>query len=208
MNPTLNILNIQSSARVDDSVSRQLSDEAISALGESQMRINVTERNVAKGTPLIDSAWVKATFTPIDDRDDGDRTALVGSDRLVEELEAADLLVIGLPIYNFGMPAALKAWADQVARAGRTFRYTPDGPEGLLKNKTAWIVVASGGVPVDSPVDFATPHLRQFLRFLGITDIAVIAADRLNADADSAMASARAEIAEQVTAISALSASA
>lgn len=206
MNRTLNILNIQSSARVDDSVSRQLSDEAIAALGETQMRINITERDVAKGIPLIDSAWVKATFTPIDDRDDADRTALQGSDQLVEELEAADLLLIGLPIYNFGVPAALKTWVDQIARAGRTFRYTPDGPEGLLKNKTAWIVIASGGVPVDSPADFATPHMRQFLRFLGITNITVIAADRLNANADSAMASARSHIAEAVTAISPLSA--
>ena len=80
--------------------------------------------------------------------------------------------------HNFSIPASLKAWIDQIARARETFRYSEAGPEGLLKGKTAWIVAASGGVPLDSGVDFATPYLRQVLNFVGITDIRVIDATR------------------------------
>jgi FMN-dependent NADH-azoreductase len=106
------------------------------------------------------------------------------SDTLIEELEAADTIVIGMPIYNFGMPAALKAWIDLMARPKVTFAYTESGPVGLLNDKRAIVAVASGGVPVDSPADFATPHLRQVLRFVGIDDITVHAAkDLISANA-------------------------
>ncbi len=93
------------------------------------------------------------------------------------------------------MPAVLKAWVDMVARARKTFRYTDKGPEGLLQGKKAYLVIASGGVPVDSPVDFATPYMRQALKFLGITDIEVIAAEQLNSRGDDAMDAARQRIA-------------
>jgi len=90
----------------------------------------------------------------------------------------ADVLVIGVPIYNFGIPAALKAWVDMVARARLTFRYTEQGPEGLLRVKRAYLVVASGGTAAGSAVDFATGYLRHVLGFLGIDDVEIIAADR------------------------------
>ncbi len=86
-------------------------------------------------------------------------------------MQAADTLVIGLPIYNFGVPAALKAWVDQVARAGVTFRYTETGPKGLLTGKRAIIAVASGGTEAGSDVDFATGYIRHVLGFIGITDV-------------------------------------
>ncbi len=101
-------------------------------------------------------------------------------------------------MYNFGIPAALKAWIDMIARARLTFRYTADGPEGLLKGKKAYLVYASGGVPVNSAADFATPYLRHALAFVGITDVEVITADRLNSDAGSAMDRARQRIADLV----------
>jgi FMN-dependent NADH-azoreductase len=99
-----------------------------------------------------------------------------------------------MPIYNFGIPAALKAWVDLIARARLTFRYTENGPVGLLKGKKAFLVVASGGVGVDSAVDFATPYMRQALRFVGITDVEVIAADRQSARGDEALSGARDQI--------------
>ena len=104
------------------------------------------------------------------------------------------MLVIGLPLYNFGVPASLKAWVDLVARARVPFRYTETGSEGLLRGKKAYVVVASGGVPVDSPVDFATPYLRHALAFLGITDVEVVAADRQNVVGQVAVQAARAQI--------------
>jgi hypothetical protein len=108
----------------------------------------------------------------------------------VAELKAADTLVIGLPIYNFGVPAALKAWVDQVARAGVTFKYSEYGPKGLLEGKRAIVAVASGGTEAGSDIDFATGYIRHVLGFIGITDVEFVTADRLMLDADGTMAKA------------------
>lgn len=202
---TLNVLRIDASARYESSASRELTNAAIESLRTRYANVNVVERDLGRGTDFIDEAWVGATFTPEADRSDAQRTVLSGSDTLVAELEAADLVVIGTPMYNFGVPAALKAWMDLVARAGRTFRYTEAGPEGLLKNKQAWIAVTSGGVPLNAPVDFATPHLVQFLSFLGFDGVETIDGGQLNANAEAVMDAARARIAELALAGDALS---
>jgi FMN-dependent NADH-azoreductase len=175
-----------------------LTSELIDALETREGRVTVSRRDLADGIPLVDEAWIDANFTPENDRTTEQRNALRKSDELVAELEAADVLVIGSPIYNFSVPAALKAWIDMIARAGLTFRYTPDGPQGLLEGKKAYIVIASGGVPVDSPADFATPYLRQVLKFIGITDVDVIGAEQLNLRGDDAIDAARMRIAELV----------
>ena len=107
-------------------------------------------------------------------------------------------MVIGTPLYNFSIPAALKAWIDLIARARLTFRYTGNGPEGLLTGKKAYIVIATGGVAVGSPLDFATPYLRQMLAFVGITDVEIIAAENTSSQLEEAMDAARARIAELV----------
>ena len=99
--------------------------------------------------------------------------------------------MIGVPIYNFGPPAALKAWADLVARAGTTFRYTESGPEGLVADKPAYVIVASGGVPVGSPMDYSSTWLTTFLGFLGIGDVTMLAAGQLNVDPEGALTAAR-----------------
>lgn len=171
------ILQINSSARLEGSVSRELSQLLSQALaGESG---TVTVRDLAEQpVPQVDASWVGANFTDPAERTQAQRDILKGSDALVGELKAADQIVIGMPIYNFSIPAGLKAWIDQIARARETFRYSEAGPEGLLTGKTAWIVVASGGVPLDSGVDFATPYLRQVLNFVGITDLRVIDGSR------------------------------
>lgn len=182
-----NILRIDASMRHDGSVTRRLTDAVIdrlSQLGPS----HVTTRDLAEGIEIIDQDWIEANFTADKDRSDAQVRRLAFSDTLVDELEGADVIVIGLPIYNFGIPAALKAWVDLVARARVTFRYTENGPIGLLQGKKVIIVAASGGTGVDTQIDFAIPYLRHALAFLGITAVEVIAADRLMTDADATLA--------------------
>lgn len=184
------VLHIDASARSDGSVSRQLSAEVVERFGGSE----VIRRDLADSLPLIDATWIGANFTPGDERDDAQRDTLSLSDTLVSELERADVVVIGLPIYNFGVPATLKAWVDLVARAGVTFRYSENGPVGLLKGKRAILALASGGTEVGSAIDFATGYLKHILGFIGITDVEIVAADRLAVDADASLGKAHAQI--------------
>jgi FMN-dependent NADH-azoreductase len=175
-----------------------LSNELIEALEAREGSVEVARRDLSEGIAHVDEPWIAANFTPEEERTRDQREALSASDALVEELQAADVIVIGSPIYNFGVPAALKAWIDMIARARKTFRYTSDGPEGLLKDKKVYLVIASGGVPVDSDVDFATPYLRYILNFVGLSDVDVIAADQLISRADESIDAARVRIAELV----------
>lgn len=186
------ILSISSSARSADSSTRALSRELIAALGKDT---TIIERNVAAGIPFVDEDWVAANFTAEEDRTESHRQKLAYSDSLVKELQDADTIVIGLPIYNFGIPASLKAWVDMIARARLTFKYTANGPEGLLTGKRAFLVVASGGTPIGSDIDFATSYMRQALKFVGITDVTIIDAAESGKGADLAMARARQQLA-------------
>lgn len=197
-NTPLKVLEIAASGRQDASVSRRLSADLIAALEDRHGHIELMRRDLGKGLPFVDEAWINANFTPDEERNAEQRAALAVSDALVAELKGADVLVIGSPIYNFGVPAALKAWIDMVARARLTFRYTEKGPQGLLDGKKCYMIIASGGVPVDSTADFATPYLRHALSFIGITDVDVIAADRLNSRQEESIDAARARIAELI----------
>jgi FMN-dependent NADH-azoreductase len=180
------ILRIDASARNAGSTTRQLTDQLVARLVEQGYGAAVTQRDLALTPPaLLTEAWVGANFTDETERSDDQRAALAASDELIAELEAADTIVIGVPVYNFAIPASLKAWVDLIARARRTFRYTETGPEGLLKGKKAYLVVASGGVPVGSDYDFATGYLRHVLGFVGITDVAIIAADQQMMDGEA-----------------------
>ena len=194
----LRILEVAASGRIQDSVSRMLSKDLMNALEQRHGDVVITRRNLSEGVTLVDESWIEANFTAPEDRTPAHRTRLSESGKLVSELQDADVLVIGVPIYNFGVPAALKAWVDMICRARLTFRYTENGPEGLLKGKKAYLVVASGGVLVDSPVDFATPYMRQALRFIGIDDVEVIAAEQLNSRAQDSIDAARTRIADIV----------
>ena len=195
---TLQILEVSASGRGSDSVSRMLAQEVIDALEAKNGAIELTRRDLNTGISLVDEDWINANFTADEDRSIEQHAKLGESGALVAELQHADVIVIGAPIYNFGVPASLKAWVDMIARARLTFRYTPQGPEGLLKGKKAYVVVASGGVPVDSPVDFATPYLRQALKFVGITEVEIIAADRLNENSADSIDAARVRIADLI----------
>jgi FMN-dependent NADH-azoreductase len=174
----LRVLRIDASARVEGSVTRQLADQLVDGLAARVADLAVTRRDLARGLPFVDADWVAANFTDPDARSDAQRETLAGSDALVEEVRDADVWVIATPIYNFGVPASLKAWVDQIARARLTFRYTEQGPQGLLENKKVYILTATGGTEVGSAIDFATPWLKFVLGFLGIRDVEVIAADR------------------------------
>lgn len=187
----LRVLRVDASMRRAGSVTRELSDKLIDALAREGRPLSVTRRDLADAPldgagapPFVDAAWIAANFTAPEERDAAQRAALAGSDALIEELKAAEVIVIGAPIYNFGPPAALKAWIDQVARARVTFRYTENGPVGLLSGKRAYLVIASGGVASGGAVDFATPYLTHVLGFLGVHDVTVIAADELSKNAD------------------------
>lgn len=176
--PTLHVLRVDASARIESSITRQLADQLIDGMIRHAPELSVTRRDVARGLPFVDADWVNANLTDPDARSAAQRRTLAGSDALVAEVMAADVWVISTPIYNFGVPASLKAWIDQIARARLTFRYTDQGPQGLLSGKKVYILTATGGTEVGSAIDFATPWLKFVLGFLGITDVEVIAADR------------------------------
>ena len=180
------ILRIDASARKQGSATRHLTDQLIARLGGE-----VTARDLADvAMPHLTEDWVSGTFTPPEARTEAQNQALAFSDELVAELQATDLLVIATPVYNFGVPSALKAWVDQVARAGVTFRYTETGPEGLLTSTRAVIVAASGGTPAGAPHDFAVSYLKQVLGFLGITEVEVVNAAGVAVDAEATMKAA------------------
>jgi len=199
---TTSILKINSSSRLQGSVTRQISELLTTHLLNDQPDNNesdpsetnrITDRDLAHGLPFIDENWIGANFTAPEDRTSEHQEVLSLSNHLVEELKAADTIVIGAPIYNFNIPAALKAWIDLIARARLTFKYGENGPVGLLKNKKAYIVMASGGVPIGSAMDFASGYLQHVLAFVGITDVTIIDASQFDLDKEPN------EIAQQLT---------
>lgn len=190
----LKVLRIDSSGRRQGSVTRELSDLLVDRLARQAGEISLVVRDLSEGLPFVNEEWIGANFTDPDARSERQREVLARSDSLVAELMEADVLVIGAPMYNFGIPAALKAWVDMVARARLTFRYGENGPVGLLTGKRAYLVMATGGTPVGSGIDFASGYLRHVLAFMGIMDVEIIAAERLMVQGEDARAAAVAEI--------------
>lgn len=182
-------LHIDSSARFQGSVTRDLSAQIVGKFAGPVIR-----RDLSEALPQITENWVNANFTPADQRDATQIDTLALSDQLVDELKEAETIVIGVPVYNFGIPAALKAWVDLVARAGVTFKYSESGPVGLLSGKRVILAVATGGTPVGSDIDFATGYMKHVLGFIGIKDVQIIAADRVMAQGEEAIAGAKADI--------------
>ncbi|MGD8935096.1 MAG: NAD(P)H-dependent oxidoreductase [Thiogranum sp.] len=197
----LHVLHVDASSRYRDSVSRALSGKFIETLRSEMQAPVVRHRDVAAGLPFVDADWIGANFTPAEQRSEQQQQRLARSDALVAELVDADVIVIGTPVYNFSIPASLKAWVDLVARAGLTFRYTENGPVGLLKGKKAYVIIATGGTPVGSDIDFASGYLRHLLGFIGVDDVTVIGADRLMQQADTALAGAEQQIVQAVAAL-------
>ncbi|MFO7770135.1 MAG: NAD(P)H-dependent oxidoreductase [Roseovarius gahaiensis] len=190
---TNTILHLDASPRLSDSVTRDLTSKIVSRWPEAQ----VIRRDLAKNpVPQLTDAWIAANFTPADQRSPEQAAELALSDELINEVTQADTLVIGLPVYNFAPPAALKAWIDHVARAGVTFRYTENGPEGLIHGKRVILAMASGGTGAGSEIDFASTYMRHILGFVGMTDVTLVAADQMALDAETSLAKASGQIEE------------
>ncbi|WP_299791053.1 NAD(P)H-dependent oxidoreductase [uncultured Marivita sp.] len=187
---THTVLRIDASARHEGSESRALTQRIIDRLSPN----TVIHRDLAVAVPAIDADWLTANWTPAADRSEAQREKLALSTTLIDEIKAADTIVIGTPIYNFSIPASLKAWIDQIARAGETFQYSEAGPKGLLTGKRAIVAIASGGTQVGSDIDFASGYLRHILGFIGITDVQFVPADQLMVDADASHAKADAAL--------------
>ena len=173
------LLHISVSPRGTDSISRQLGDAAVEAWKAKNPGGRVIERDLAK-TPLtfVDFDWIAGAFSPPEYHTENHKKALALSNELVSELLEADEIILATPMYNFAVPAALKAWIDHVVRAGKTFRYTASGtPEGLLagQHKKVLVIIASGGsYPEGSPMaalNYEIPYLRFILAYMGITDV-------------------------------------
>jgi FMN-dependent NADH-azoreductase len=196
-----NILYITASIRPDsDSVSRGLGQRIVDGLA-AKSGASVTTRDLAANDlPYVSAERFAANLTPPADRTPEQADLAAIADTLIAELEAADTIVIASPVYNFGPPATLKAWADLVARVGTTFRYTPTGPEGLLKGKKAYLAIASGGTPMGSDIDFMSRWLIFFLGFLGISDVEMVAADGIMGEGGEEKIAAAREAADRLAA--------
>jgi FMN-dependent NADH-azoreductase len=196
------VLAITSSALGDASVSNQLVDEAVTVLRSRDPELRVTARDLGQNPVPHFSLDSATAFGSAEPANDAQAAAQSLSDQLVGELRAADLIVIGAPMYNFGIASTLKAWFDHVLRAGETFRYSAAGPEGLLKGKRALVIETRGGKYSEGPaavMDSQEPHLRTLLNFIGISDVTFVRAEGLAIDPDArgaAIEAARLKIGE------------
>jgi FMN-dependent NADH-azoreductase len=188
-----NILYVTASIRSDaESISRGLGQRLVEGLAAKTGAVVTTRDLAANDLPYVSAERFGANLTAPEARTPEQAELAAIADTLIAELQAADTIVIASPIYNFGAPASLKAWADLVARAGTTFRYTETGPEGLLTGKKCYVAIASGGTPVGSDIDFMSRWLTFFLGFLGITDVEIVAADGImGADGEAKIAAAQ-----------------
>lgn len=177
----MNILQINGSARSEGANSTRVANGIVARLLAADPQARVVLRDLARNpAPAIDEAALGALFTPAEQRTPEQAARVAQSDALIAEVQAADVIVLGVPMYNFGISSQLKNWIDAIARAGVTFRYTENGPEGLLKGKKALVAFARGGRYRGTPVDTQTPYLQAVLGFVGITDVRFVYAEGLN----------------------------
>jgi FMN-dependent NADH-azoreductase len=200
----MNILQVNSSARLGGSHSTQLAASIVARLRATHPKASVTVRDLGRTPhPGLDEATLTALFTPNAGRTPEQAARVALDDALIAEIQAADVVVLGVPMYNFGVPAQLKNWIDAIARARVTFRYTERGPEGLLKGKKVYVVLTRGGQYRNTPADTQVPYLKMLFGFLGMTDVQFVYAEGLamgaQAEAD-ALASARRQIEDALAA--------
>jgi FMN-dependent NADH-azoreductase len=176
----MKILQINASARREGANSTKLANTVTERLKAAHPAATVTLRDLA-ATPVtvLDEAALGALFTPAEQRSATQAALVAEYDALIAEIQAHDAIVLGVPMYNFGVPVQLKAWIDAIARAGVTFRYTESGPEGLIKGKTVYVALARGGLYRDQPHDSQVPYLKTVMGFLGLTDVRFIYAEGL-----------------------------
>ena len=183
----MNILQINASIRGEDAHSTRVADTIVNRLQTTNPGAVVVKRDLGSDPhPALDAIALGALFSPADQRTPEQAARVAIDDALIAQVQAADAIVLGVPMYNFGIPVQLKSWLDAIARAGVTFRYTENGPEGLLKGKKAYIAFARGGKYRGTEADPQAPYLKTILGFLGITDVHFIFAEGLNMGPESA----------------------
>ncbi|NJD24136.1 MAG: FMN-dependent NADH-azoreductase [Betaproteobacteria bacterium] len=183
----MKILQINASARSVAANSTRLADAITARLKAQNPEAVVELRDLASDPhPVLDEPALTALFTPAAQRTPEQAARVALDDALIAQVQGADAIVLGVPMYNFGVPVQLKTWIDAIARAGVTFRYTEKGPEGLLKGKKVYIALARGGLYRDTPADSQTPYLKNVLAFLGMTDVEFIFAEGLAMGEESA----------------------
>ncbi|HBZ93908.1 MULTISPECIES: FMN-dependent NADH-azoreductase [unclassified Pseudomonas] len=194
------VLVIESSARQQGSVSRELTQQFIANWQAAHPADQIQVRDLAlEPVPHLDATLLGGWMTPSEQQSEAEKAALARSNQLTDELLAADVLVLAAPMYNFAIPSTLKAWLDHVLRAGVTFKYTETGPQGLLTGKRAFVLTARGGIYAGSGLDHQEPYLRQALAFIGIHDVQFIHAEGLNLGgefSEKGLAQAKAKLAE------------
>jgi FMN-dependent NADH-azoreductase len=200
----MNILQVNSSARREGSQSTLLASSIAAELRATLPDATLVIRDLAHTPhPELDHAALHALFSPEGDRTTEQAARVAQDDALIAEIQTADIVVLGVPMYNFGVPAQLKNWLDAVTRAKVTFRYTATGPEGLLKGKKVYVALTRGGQYRNTPADTQVPYLKMVLGFLGMTDDQFVYAEGLALGAEAAneaMISARQQIAEALAA--------
>ncbi|SFH85459.1 FMN-dependent NADH-azoreductase [Pseudomonas guineae] len=197
-----NVLVIESSARQQGSVSRQLTEQFIITWQAAHPADQIKVRDLAvEQVPHLDANLLGGWMTPAEQQSEAEQAALALSNLLTDEVLAADVLVLAAPMYNFAIPSTLKAWLDHVLRAGVTFKYTETGPQGLLSGKRAFVLTARGGIYAGSNLDHQEPYLRQALAFIGIHDVSFIHAEGLNLGGDfmgKGVSQAKAQLAQAI----------
>lgn len=197
----MNILQINSSARSTGSESTRLADAIVAKLQAANPGATVARRDLAATPhPVLDEAALQALFTPADQRTAEQAARVALDDALIAQVQAADAIVIGSPMYNFGITVQLKAWFDAIARAGVTFKYGATGPVGLVTGKKVYVAIARGGLHRDGPSDTQLPHLKMFLSFLGMTDVQFVYAEGLGMGPE-AVAKAQAQADADINAV-------
>jgi FMN-dependent NADH-azoreductase len=200
----MNILQINSSARASSSHSTGLANVITARVRATHADAIVTVRDLAR-TPVaeLNEAALQALFTPTEQRTPEQAARVAQDDALIAEIQVADVVVLGVPMYNFGVPAQLKNWIDAISRARVTFQYTANGAEGLLKNKKVYVALTRGGIYRGTPTDTQVPYLKTVLGFLGMTDVEFVYAEGLAMGPDGeqqGLTSARAQIEEAIAA--------
>jgi FMN-dependent NADH-azoreductase len=183
----MNILQINGSARSEGANSTRVANDIVARLKVANPQAKLVLRDLARNpAPVVDEAALGALFTPAEQRTPEQAARVAQSDALIAEVQAADVIVIGVPMYNFSISVQLKNWIDAIARAGVTFRYTENGPEGLIKGKKVILAFARGGRYRGTSADTQTPFLQTVLGFLGMTDLRLVYAEGLNMGEDAA----------------------
>ncbi|OYO29282.1 FMN-dependent NADH-azoreductase [Janthinobacterium sp. PC23-8] len=197
----MNILQINSSARSTGSASTRLADAIVARIAAANPDASVVRRDLAaQPHPVLDEPTLQALFTPPEQRSAEQAARVALDDALIAQVQAADVIVVGAPMYNFGVTVQLKSWFDAIARANVTFKYTETGPVGLLTGKKVYVGLSRGGLHRDSATDSQVPYLNTMFGFLGLSDVQYVYSEGMGMGPE-AIAKAQAQADAEINAI-------